>query len=170
MENMNIDAVNKLNKWAQDLVPDFDVKVEGSPDISKLLKVPSISDIRGKLSNIIKDSFNSVRYYLAYTKNCFMLISLICLTISAARYLLSYYSDDAYDNRFVDNTLRNLWRHESYEKLTPIRRWELNEKFQVAASIKLSKKELKRMVTRAFPTMIMIVLTLLLCNWRLKSG
>ena len=162
MENMNIDAVNKLNKWAQDLVPDFDVKVEGSPDISKLLKVPSISDIRGKLSNIIKDSFNSVRYYLAYTKNCFMLISLICLTISAVRYLLNYYSDDAYDNRFVDNTLRNLWRHESYEKLTPIRRWELNEKFQVTASIKLSKKELKRMVTRAFPTMIMIVLTLFL--------
>ena len=162
IENMDIDAVNKLNKWAEDLVPDFNVKVGDSPVISKLLNVPSISDIRGKLSNILKDSFSSVRYYLAYTKNCFMVISLICLTISAVRYLLRYCSDDAYDNRFVDDTLRNLWRHESYQKLTPIRRWELNEKFQVTASIRLSKKELKRMVTRAFPTITMIVLTLFL--------
>ena len=162
IENMDIDAVNKLNKWAQDLVPDFNVKVGGSPDISKLLNVPSISDIRRKLSNIIKDSFSSFRYYLAYTKKCFMFISLICLAISAVHYLLSYYSDDAYDNRFVDDTLRNLWRHENYEKLTPIRRWELNEKFQVTSSIKLSKKELKRMVTRALPTMTMIIITLFL--------
>ena len=162
LQNMDTEALNKLDKWAQDLVPEFSTEVGGSPDITKLFNAPSISDIRGKISNIIKVLFNSFQYYLAYIKKFFMLMSLICLTISAVRYLLSYYSDDAYDNKFVDDTLRNLWRHEGYEKLTPIRRWELNEKFQVTASIKLSKKELKRMIARAFPTITMIVITLFL--------
>ena len=162
LENMDSEALNELNKWAQDLVPEFNTKVGGSPDITKLFNAPSISDIRGKISNIIKDLFNSFQCYLAYIKKFCVLISLICLTISAVRYLLNYYSDDAYDNKFVDDTLRNLWRYEGYEKLTPIRRWELNEKFQVTASIRLSKKELKRMIARAFPTITMTVITLFL--------
>ncbi len=70
------------------------------------------------------------------------------------RYLRKYTSDGQFDNMFVDGNLRRLWSGEEdsdeeegekgarggsaasggrqREKLTPLRRWELNEKYQVA--------------------------------------
>ena len=161
INNMDIETLNQLNRWAKDLVPDFHAKIGVTPNVRKLMNAPSVADIRKKLLNIVKDLFNQLRY-LKYAKKFFLLFSLIFLALSAVRYLLNYYSDDSYDNKFVDDNLRKLWRHEDYEKLTPIRRWELDEKYQVSASIKLSRKELKGMVVRTFPTIVMIIISLFL--------
>ena len=62
---------------------------------------------------------------------------------------------------FVDGNLRHLWKSnpEKYEKLTPIRHWELNEKYQVSTSIKLSKVEGKRILMTAIPSIIFFVVT-----------
>ena len=57
--------------------------------------------------------------------------------------------------------MRKLWKRENHEKLTPLRRWEL-EKYQVSASVKLSKKELEGILIKAFRTIIMVVITLFL--------
>ena len=159
--NMDVGSMNQLNGWIKDLVPGFKVELGDVPDIEKLLNAPSVVDIREKMLNIVNNLFNKL-VYLKYAKKFFLLYSLIFLTLSAVRYLLSYYSDDSFDNKFIDDNVRKLWKQENHEKLTPLRRWELIEKYQVSASVKLSKKELKGILIKAFPTIIMVVITLFL--------
>ena len=157
--NMDLGSLNQLNKWVKDLVPGFKVKLGDVPDIEKLLDAPSVADVRGKILNTVNNLFNKV-VYLKYAKKFFLLCSLIFLTLSSVRYLLNYYSDDSFDNKFIDDNIRKLWKQEDYEKLTPLRRWELIEKYQASASVKLSKKELKGILIKAFPTIILTVITL----------
>ena len=52
----------------------------------------------------------------------------------------------------------NLTSYEG-ERLVPLRRWELAEKYQVASSIKLSKKELQRIALLLLPSLIFITFT-----------
>ena len=160
MGNMDLDSMSQLNEWVKDLVPDFKVKLGDVPDIKKLLDAPSVADIREKMLNFVSNLFKKLRY-LKYAKKFFLLCSLIFLTLSAVHYLLNYYSNDSFDNKFIDDNVRKLWKRENHEKLTPLRRWEL-EKYQVSASVKLSKKELKGILVKAFPTIIMVVITLFL--------
>ena len=47
------------------------------------------------------------------------------------------------------------------EKLTPLRNWEKEEKFQVSNSAKLTKKELKRVLWLLAPTFAFILVTIL---------
>ena len=159
--NMDLGSLKQLNNWVKDLVPGFKVKLGDVPDIEKLLDAPSVADIRGKMLNIVNNFFNKV-VYLKYAKKFFLLCSLIFLTLSSVHYLLNYYSDDSFDNRFIDDNVRKLWKQENYEKLTPLRKWELIDKYQVSASVKLSKKELKNILVKAFPTIILTVITLFL--------
>ena len=60
------------------------------------------------------------------------------------RYLRMYSSDDSFDNKYVDDNLRRIWQMNGKEKLTPIRHWELNERYQISSSLKISKAEGKR--------------------------
>ena len=61
----------------------------------------------------------------------------------AYRYLLQYRSDDTFDNTYVDDNLRALWRDEEtktdFPELTPLRNWEEDEKYQVSTSTTLTK-------------------------------
>ena len=66
-----------------------------------------------------------------------------CLSLLFS-YLKAYYSDDLHDNMYVDHNLRRLWKSEGREKLTPLRNWELNEKYKVSTDVKLTKMEGKR--------------------------
>ncbi len=45
---------------------------------------------------------------------------------------------------YVDGNLSDMWNKEGKEKLTPLRHWELAEKYQVSKSAKLTKAEAKR--------------------------
>ena len=69
--------------------------------------------------------------------------------------MIKYKSDDTFDNMFIDS---NLTSHEG-EQLVPMRRWELLEKYQVAASFKLSRKELQRIAILMIPSLIFITFT-----------
>ena len=55
-----------------------------------------------------------------------------------------YSSDDSFDNKYVDDNLGRIWQVNGKEKLTPIRHWELNERYQISSSLKISKAEGKR--------------------------
>ena len=158
--NMDLDSMNLLNEWVKDLVPDFKGKLGNVLDIKKLLDAPSVADIREKILIFGSNLFQKL-LYLKYAKKFFILYSFIFLTLSAIWYLFNYYSNDSFDNKFIDDNVRKLWKRENYEKLTPLRRWEL-EKYQMTASVKLSKKDFKGILIKTFPTIMMGVITLFL--------
>ena len=158
--NMDLDSMNQLNEWVKDLVPDFKGKLGNVLDIKKLLDAPSVADIREKILIFVSNLCQKL-IYLKYAKKFFILYSFIFLTLSAIWYLFNYYSNDSFDNKFIDDNVRKLWKRENYEKLTPLRRWEL-EKYQMTASVKLSKKEFKGILIKTFPTIMMGVITLFL--------
>ena len=158
--NMDLDSMNQLNEWVKDLVPDFKGKLGNVLDIKKLLDAPSVADIREKILIFGSNLFQKL-LYLKYAKKFFILYSFIFLTLSAIWYLFNYYSNDSFDNKFIDDNVRKLWKRENYEKLTPLRRWEL-EKYQMTASVKLSKKDFKGILIKTFPTIMMGVITLFL--------
>ena len=82
------------------------------------------------------------------------------------RYLLQYRSDDTFDNTYVDDNLRALWRDEEtkteFPDLTPLRNWEEDEKYQVSNSTTLTKKEVKNVLWRLRETFAFVSLTILL--------
>ena len=82
------------------------------------------------------------------------------------RYLLQYRSDDTFDNTYVDDNLRELWRNGKtkleFPKLTPLRNWEEDEKYQVSNSTKLTKKEVKNVLWRLRETFAFLALTIML--------
>ena len=46
---------------------------------------------------------------------------------------------------YIDANLENLWLGSAdHEKLTPLRHWELDEKYQVSRSARISKAETRR--------------------------
>lgn len=55
---------------------------------------------------------------------------------------------------YVDSNLKKMWTKNDKPKLTPLRQWELNEKYQVSMAAKLSAKELKRIVWLTVPTLL----------------
>ena len=74
--------------------------------------------------------------------------------------MVSYHSDDSFDNMYIDDNIRNLWKFDNdYEKLTPLRNWEKAEKYQVSKDIKLNKKELLKVGMLLLPSLFFIALS-----------
>lgn len=74
--------------------------------------------------------------------------------------MIKYHSDDAFDNMYIDNNLKRLWKEEEFDKLTPMRNWERKEKYQLTTSskcLKLSKKEIQNVIMKLFPTMMFVI-------------
>ena len=66
----------------------------------------------------------------------------------------------------MDDNLRELWRNGKtkleFPKLTPLRNWEEDEKYQVSNSTKLTKKEVKNVLWRLRETFAFLALTIML--------
>ena len=116
MGNMDLDSTNLLNEWVKYLVPDFKVKLGDVPYIKSLLDGPSVANIREKMLNFVSNLFQTL-LYLKYAKKFFILCSLIFLTLSPVRYLTNYYSNNLFDNEFIDDNVRKSLKRENHEKL-----------------------------------------------------
>ena len=156
--DLNVPDVNfeSLKNFIKSLNPDINLIDFEWSDVLPALKHSSIVDIREKLKRILKDFFSLVQDYCDLAKKIFYL-SIILIIWDAVVYMRGYYSDLSYDNMFVDDNLRELWRSGHKEKITPLRKWELNMKFQYSAALKLSKAEVKRILIKAIPTLLFSV-------------
>ena len=159
--DVNVPDVNleALKNFIKSLSPDINLIDFEWSDVLPALKHSSIVDIREKLKRILKDFFSMVQDYCGLAKKIFYL-SIILIIWDAAVYMRGYYSDLSYDNMFVDDNLRELWRSGHKEKITPLRKWELNMKFQYSAALKLSKAEVKRILIKAIPTLLFSVVAI----------
>ena len=79
--------------------------------------------------------------------------------------MLHYRTDDEFDNKYVDDNLKQLWKNKDtkkdFSKLTPMRNWEIDEIYQVSSSSKLTKKEVKKVFWSLKETMIFVGITLI---------
>ena len=86
--------------------------------------------------------------------------------------MVSYHSDDSFDNMYIDDNIRKLWKfNNDYEKLTPLRNWEKAEKYQVSKDIKLNKKEIQKVLVLLIPSIFFITVAacIMLADYSLAS-
>ena len=164
--------LDKLKAWARRLAPKLDLVDLKWDEFENMLQSQSIADIRYKLVSLLKNVFRFIKYYSFLFKKVFYAVSLVMVIVDAFQYLRKYTSDGQFDNKYVDDNLRKLWRDDpSREKLTPIRHWEVEEKYQVSKSIGLTKKESKRILIKSIPTLLFATMTLftLIADYALVS-
>ena len=82
-------------------------------------------------------------------------LTMLLVIYDAMNYMRLYYSDDSFDNFYIDRTLRRFWEREEKPHLTPLRRWENREKYHHAKSAKLRGSEKISLVRSAIPTLIL---------------
>lgn len=150
-------TLDHLKPFLKILAPDMDfIDFDLDQGLSKL-ETSSISKIRKKLTVLLDAVFNVLQLYAKYAeKICYL--SIILIFWDAYSYMYQYYSDDAFDNMFVDSNLERLWKSGDKEKITPLRNWELKMKYQYSTSFKLSKKEGKDLFIKSLPTLFFIII------------
>ena len=70
------------------------------------------------------------------------------------RYMVEYRSDDAFDNKYIDENIKKLWTEGDKPELTPIRKWELLQNYQITTSYKLTKSEVNRIFVLLVPCIL----------------
>ena len=159
--------IDKLREWLKDFAADGIPIAPTLPNVKGLLKTSSVQHIRHKIMSLITNLFKAITKYMMTIKRCFLVLSMILLIAMAYNYLRQYLSDDAYDNHYIDDNIKRLWRlwPDTWPKMTPLRHWELEEKYQISASLRLSKIEWRRVLIKILPTLsfsVVVVATLLI--------
>ena len=158
--------IDKLREWLKDFAPGQIPIAPTLPNVKGLLKTSSVQNIRHKIMSLITNLFKVITTYMMVIKRCFLVLSMILLIGMAYNYLRLYLSDDAFDNHYIDDNIKRLWRlwPDTWPKMTPLRHWELEEKYQISASLRLSKIEWRRVLIKILPTLsfsVVVVSTLL---------
>ena len=76
------------------------------------------------------------------------------------RYMVEYRSDDSFDNKYIDENITKLWTEGNKPELTPIRKWELLENYQITTSYKLTNSEVKHIFVLLVPCILYTIVTL----------
>ena len=115
-------------------------------------------EIRDKLAGILKDVLNQLMTGLVLMSKTLYLM-LILVFYDAWCYLKQFISDDSFDNYFIN---RALFKY-SKEKLIPMRKWELKEKFQLPWDKKLSRKEWRIITKIAIYPLLTLTFIIFIC-------
>ena len=122
-------------------------------ELADKVEASSISKIRENLKTILTRLFENLKCtYNTFAK--ILYLSILFVITDAMSYLRKYYSDDSFDNKFVDNNLKRFWDEEEKPHLTPLRKWELNQQYQYPINVKLSRHEIYIIAYYALPTLI----------------
>ena len=74
--------------------------------------------------------------------------------------MVEYRSDDAFDNKYIDENIKKLWTEGDKQELTPIRKWELLQNYQIPNSYKLTNSEVKHIFVLLVPCILFTIVTL----------
>lgn len=121
--------------------------------LREIIKAPRLSEIKNQVSKI-SDNLSVFGYYATIARRVLTVISIVMILIDAIRYLRSYYSDTSFDNKYISDNVRHIWKENDYEQLTPLRRWEMKNDFTTATSPKFTKDELMKSFKRSLPTLL----------------
>ena len=76
------------------------------------------------------------------------------------RYMIEYKSDYSFDNKYINENIKRLWTEGDRPELTPIRKWELLENYQITTSYKLTNSEVKQIFVLLFPCILFTIVSL----------
>ena len=118
-----------------------------------VLAANDIEKIQKKLTEILGKFFDQLRVWLTSLSKL-LYLTIFLLVFDALNYMRLYYSNDAFDNASIDGNITRIWQKNGKVPLTPFRYWELKEKYQYATTTKLSGREIKSIVLKSIPTII----------------
>lgn len=150
-------GIDKLKSILKTLEPDLDLVDFQNETLIGQIESSSITDIRNQLKAIFKHALNFGKVIATWFSKIFYL-TIIFVVLDAINYQRNHFADDGFDNMLIDDNLKKASRNDGKRKLTPIRNWEANERYQVATSIKLSKKEIKKIILESIPSIIMSII------------
>jgi hypothetical protein len=150
-------GIEKLKNILKTLKPDLDFIDFDYDSLLGQIESSSISEIRNQLKAIFKQALKFGKVIATWWSKIFYL-TIIFVVLDAIKYQRKHFADDGFDNMLIDDNLKKASRRDGQRKLTPIRKWEAKERYQVATSIKLSKKEIKKIVLESIPSIIMTII------------
>ena len=150
-------GVEKLTNILKSLKPDLNIVDFDFDNLIGKIDSSSIKNIREKLKGLFNSAIEFAKLVANWWSKIFYL-SILFVMFDAMTYQKKYYTDDEFDNMMVDENLKKVWKNEGLKKLTPLRKWEIKNRFQVSSSIKLSKAEVKRIILESLPSIIMTVI------------
>ena len=150
--------------------PDMNIVDIDFDDIPSI-KGPNMKHIREQMKAILQKAVQFGKHVAKWISKIFY-ISILRLIVDAIKFMRNYYSDDEFDNMFIDGNIERLWKIENMEELTPMRRWELNSCYQISTSFKLKREEVKEMFIELIPTIVftMSALGLLIADFSFSSA
>ena len=74
--------------------------------------------------------------------------------------MIEYRSDYSFDNKYINENIKRLWTEGDRPELTPIRKWELLENYQITTSYKLTNSEVKQIFVLLFPCILFTIVSL----------
>ena len=124
-----------------------------------MLKSMDINVIRKNVQSVLGTFFKSLKNtMISLTK--LLHFTMLLVIFDAMNYMRLYYSDDSFDNFYIDRALKRFWEKEEKPHLTPLRRWENREKYHHAKSAKLRKNEKISLVRLSIPLLILTTVVL----------
>ena len=118
-----------------------------------------INVIRENVQSVLGTFFKSAKTTMISLSKLLHLTMLLVI-FDAMNYMRLYYSDDSFDNVYVDRALKRFWEKEEKPHLTPLRHWENREKYHHAKSAKLRKNEKISLVRLSIPLLILTTVVL----------
>ena len=156
---------NSLMKLNLAVIRSKNIFNEGNVHVSKRIyhpnfTFPQISAINAQISTM-QNGISDLKKYVVILRKAFTILSILLLTIDAMLYLRCYYSDNSFDNLYICQGVRKIWKERGYEELTPLRRWEINEGYNMYSSAKFTKRELTKSFQKLTPTMVFTLFSVL---------
>ena len=74
--------------------------------------------------------------------------------------MIEYKSDYSFDNKYINENIKRLWTEGDRPELTPIRKWELLENYQITTSYKLTNSEVTQIFVLLFPCILFTIVSL----------
>ena len=168
---INIPEINAPNLDVSEKLTEVLKKVQGDTkvfdqdlnldQIKDKLQSSSIKDIRDRLTSIFQTVMSLIKLIGRWWSKVFYL-SILFVIFDALLYQHKYYTDNDFDNKIIDGNIRKLWtvdQGEGFKKLTPLRNWERQDRYQNNIDWKLSERERKDLALSTFPTLIVFMST-----------
>ena len=159
-------GIDKLKNILKILKPDLDIINFDYDSLVAQIESSSIADIRKQLKAIFKQALNFGKVICTWCSKIFY-FTIIFVVHDAIEYQRKHFADDGYDNMLIDDNLKKATKRNRKRKLTPLRKWEAKERYQLATAIKLSKSEVKKIVRESIPTIVtsMIIIAIVLSDF-----
>ena len=144
--------LDALKNIVQDLNPNLDLVNMDFDMLAAKIDSSSIRIIRETLQGLFMHAFESSKTIARWASKIFY-ISIILIIYDTYAYVCSFYKDDAFDNMTINHSFKEICEKEKKPKVTPMRCWELKEKYHLAVSMILSKKEAISLVKESVPSL-----------------